>query len=132
MKDKQLLEAIISDYYNSIEDSFFYRRKNLWKSNTATLLFIFSILFFILNIIPILPAFVDDYLLWLFNKIKTNFTIEIEDYSFGIKWALGTILSALIAGTIFIPFKYWDIKESKKFVKSSNLDFCYTYIKKGT
>ena len=118
MKDKQLLEGIISDYYNSIEDSFFYRRKNLWKSNTATLLFVLSVLFFFGNIIPLFPAFKDDYLLWLFNKIKTNFTIGIEDYSFWIKWALGTFWSALIEGILFIPFKFWDRKESKRFLKS--------------
>ena len=127
MKDKQLLEGIISDYYNSIEDSFFYRRKNLWKSNTAALLFVLSVLFLFGNIIPLFPAFKDDYLLWLFNKIKTNFPIGIEDYSFWIKWAFGTILSALIAGILFIPFKYWDRKENKRFVKSSNLNFCFAY-----
>ncbi|WP_420322585.1 hypothetical protein [Flagellimonas sp.] len=127
MQDKQLLEGIISDYYNSVEDSFFYRRRNLWKVRTTALLFVLAILFFMLNILPILPVFVDDYLVWIFEQIKANFDIGIDEFSFWIKWALGTILSAILLAIMFFPFKFWDIREKKRFVKSSNLDFCYAY-----
>ncbi len=127
MKDKQLLEGIISDYYNSVEDSFFYRLKNAWKINTATTFFVLAIFFLICNLIPILPAFIDNYLLWIFDKIKINFIIEIEDYSFGIQWALGTILSIVILAIAYIPFKFWDIRENKKAIKTSLLNFCYSY-----
>lgn len=127
MQDKQLLDGIISDYYNSIEDSFFYRLRNSWKMNNATFFFVVSILFLLGNIIPILPGAVDDYLLWIFEKIKSNLTFEIKEYSFWIQWALGTILSLLIFGIAFIPFKYWHIRENKKAIKTSHLNFCYAY-----
>lgn len=127
MQDKQLLEGIISDYYNSVEDSFFYRLRNTWKMKAATSLFVIAILFLILNVIPILPAFIDNYLLWIFDNIKSKFDFEIEEYSFWIKWALGTIISILLFGIAFIPFKFWDIRENKKAIKTSYLRFCYAY-----
>ncbi|WP_196888380.1 hypothetical protein [Aureivirga sp. CE67] len=128
MQDKKLLEGVISDYYNSVEDSFNYRLKNTWKIQISTFFFILSTGFLIFNILPFLPASIDNYLLWLFLKIKNNVIFENEEYSFWIQWALGSILSILIFVITFTIFRYWNIKEHKKAIKISHLQFCYAYI----
>ena len=127
MQDKKLLDGIISDYYNSVEDSFFYRLRNLWKINASIVFLGLSSLYLFLNIIPILPGFKDDYLFWLFKLIKNIFTINIGEYSFWIKWALGSITSIVIFVIAFLFFKYWNVRENKKSINPIYLNFCFAF-----
>lgn len=127
MKDKELLESIISDYYNSVEDSFFYRLKNSWKIETSTSLLVLSTFLLIFNILPLFPFLIGDFLLWILNKIKPILGIEIEEYSFWHRWAFGIFLSIIIFFMFFLNFRHWNSNENKKAIKKSHLDFCYTY-----
>ena len=127
MQDNNLLEGIISDYYNSVKDSFFYRQKNLWKSNTATLFFVLAVLFFMVNIIPLFPAAIENYLSWIIERFIKYFNLDFLKPTFWIRWLGGTILSSLILGILFFPFKFWTTKEKKRFIKTSNLNFCNAF-----
>lgn len=53
--DKTFLAGKISEYYDSIKGMFLYRAKNRWKSITIFIFFFIVSLFFIFNMIPIVP-----------------------------------------------------------------------------
>lgn len=127
MNDKHLLEGIISDYYNSIQDSFFYRKKNFWKYDLITTFFSISLLILILNIVPIIPAIDIEYYLWIYNKIKLIFNIKGSEFSFFIKWFVGVTFWLLIVGLFAIFYKFWSLKIKRKFVKSIDISFCYAF-----
>lgn len=125
--DKKLLEGIISDYFNSVEDLFTYRLKNDWKINASIFFLILSILFLLLNIIPILPGFNGKYFLFLFDFIKNQVDLPFEEFNFWIKWALGSIISLITFGIAFIVYKYWDNCDSKKAIRPRYMTFCYAF-----
>lgn len=125
--DKKLLDGIISDYFNSVDDLFFYRLKNDWKIDASIFIFLISILFLALNILPILPAFDDNYFLSLFDYIKKNIELPFEEFNFWIKWALGTIVSLIAFGIAFIVFKFWGVKDTKKALSHGYMTFCYAF-----
>ncbi|NIJ46607.1 hypothetical protein FHR24_003097 [Wenyingzhuangia heitensis] len=125
--DKKLLEGIISDYYNSVEDLFFYRIKNDWKIDLSMFLFAISVFFLAINIIPILPGFNDDYFLFLFDFIKKNVNLPFEEFNFWRKWALGVIVSLITFVIFFIIFKYWENRNSKKAIRPRLIKFCYAF-----
>lgn len=125
--DKKLLEGIISDYFNSVEDLFIYRLKNDWKIDASFFIFAISILFLVLNIIPILPVYNDNYFLFLFDFIKKHVNLPFEEFNFWIKWALGSIVSLFTYGIALIVFKYWEKRDSKKALRPSYLSFCYAF-----
>ena len=125
--DKNLLDGIISDYYNSVEDSFFYRLKNDWKINISFIIFTISILFLVVNILPILPITNENYFLFLFDYIKKNVELPFEEFNFWIKWGLGSIVSLFAFGISFILFKYWDKRDSKMALSYRCMTFCYAF-----
>ena len=125
--DKKLLDGIIVDYYNSVNDLFTYRLRNNWKINTSEIIFIISILFLVLNIIPFFPFFFDNYLLFLFKLIKPQIELSIQEYNFWIRWGVGSITSLLCFGIMFLPYKYWNIKDSKKALSPKYMTFCYAF-----
>ena len=125
--DKTLLEGIISDYFNSVEDSFNYRIKNEWKIKTSIFIFTISTLFLVFNIIPILPGFNDSYFLSLFMFIKNRFNLHFDEYNFWLKWLLGSIVSIVAFGIAFVLFKYWENRESKKALQARYMTFCYGF-----
>lgn len=125
--DKKLLEGIISDYFNSVEDSFIYRLKNDWKIDASILIFVLSIIFLALNIIPVLPGFNENYFLFLFDFVKIRVNLPFEEFNFWIKWAIGSIVSLIAFGIAFIIFKYWDKRDSKKALRPRYMTFCYAF-----
>lgn len=125
-KNKNILDGIISDYYNSVNEMFFYRIKNNWKIESSSFLFFISVVFTIFNVIPLLPLN-DNYFLFLFEFIKKNFDVPFKEYNFWIKWGLGSLTSSLISLILYIPYKYWDIRDTKKALRNKYLPFCYVY-----
>lgn len=125
--DLKLLEGIISDYFNSVEDSFIYRIKNEWKIKISIFIFTISTLFLVFNIIPILPGFIDSYFLSLFVFIKNRFNLYFDEYNFWLKWLVGSIVSIIAFGSAFIIFKYWENRESKKALEERYMTFCYGF-----
>ena len=116
--DKSLLEGIISDYYNSVEDSFLYRLKNDLKISISVLIFSLSVFFLIINIIPIVPGLSKNYFLFLFEILKEKTTLPLNQFNFWIKWGLGTLFSLLLLGITYLYYKFWDIRETKKALRT--------------
>jgi len=125
--DKSLLDGIISNYYNSVEDMFLYRLKNEWKFTLTLTIFASSTFFLFFNIIPILPLTDTNYLGSIFNLVMSYSKLPIIEYNFGIKWALGSLVSLIVWGVTYLPFKYWDIQDSKRALRPKYLSFCYIY-----
>lgn len=125
--DKKLIDGIITDFYNSVDDRFFYRIKNEWKINTSLIIFIASILYLFANIIPIIPGLSDNYFFSLFSLIKNNTDLPSIEFSFWVKWGLGSIVSILGFCVALPIFAYWNNKESKKALDSKQMTFCYAY-----
>lgn len=126
-KDKALLEGAVADYYNSIEEKFEYRLKNNWKIETTVLLRIFSILFLIVNVLPLAPSMSESYFEFLFNYLKINFTLPITEFNFYVSWGIGVIVSLIFVGIIYLPYKFWDIRDTKRALKFKLMPFCYAY-----
>lgn len=126
-KDKILLDGIITDFYNSVDDRFFYRIKNNWKINASMVFFVLSILYFLVNIIPIIPGSYDKYFFSLFKLIKNNTNWPLVEFNFWIRWGLGSIVSILCLVIAFLFFWHWNKKESEKAIDSKQMTFCYAY-----
>ena len=125
--DKKLLDGIISDYYNSIEDLFLFRVKNDWKIDASFSFFMISSMFLLFNIVPIIPSFVDDYFLSLFNFIKNNLKLPFQEYNFWIKWSLGIMVSIIFFVFSYLLNKYWDKKDLKKALNKQFMSFGYAF-----
>lgn len=126
-KDKILIDGIITDFYNSVDDRFFYRIKNDWKINASLLFFTLSILYLFINVLPIVPGLSDKYFFSLFELIKNNTNLPLNEFNFWVKWGLGFIVSILIFGISFLFFRYWSNKESQKAIDVKQMNFCYAY-----
>ncbi len=125
--EKTLIDGIVSDFYNSVEETFLYRLKNGWKFSVSWTFFTVSIGYLVLNIIPLLPSMYENYLLPIFNIIKRNLNLPLPEYNFWLKWAIGSLLSVIIWGVAYLPYKYWDYKKEKKALKTKYLNFCYIF-----
>lgn len=126
-KDKELLDGIISDFYNSVEDQFDYRLKHNWKIELTELLYIFSVGYFFLNVIPVIPGFAENYFNPVFVYVKNQFNLELGELNFWYKWGLGVIVSGLLFLAIYIPYKYWQNKDKKRAVSHLFMTFCYVF-----
>ncbi|MDA0774480.1 MAG: hypothetical protein O3A16_06705 [Bacteroidetes bacterium] len=126
-KDKALLESAVADYYNSIEEKFEYRLRNNWKIETTVLLRIASILFLIFNVLPTAPSMSEGYFEFLFDFFKSKFTLPIAEFNFYVSWGIGVIVSLLAVGILYLPYKVWDIRDTKRALKYKLMPFCYTY-----
>jgi hypothetical protein len=125
--DLELLDGKIATYFNSVNNLFNYRLRNYWKYNLVFALLSISLLFSVLNLIPILPWQVENYLSSLIKLINNHF-ITITKITFFTKWVVGSALS-LIIFFLLLPFSIiWDNKIEKKAAPESIMDFCYLFI----
>ena len=126
-KDKKLLDGVVADYYNSIEEQFEYRLKNNWKIELTSFLRMFSILFVVFNVLPVLVFLDDEYLRFIFDLLKSKLGLSNVSFNFYVSWGIGVILSLLILGIVYIPYKIWDNRDIKKALKYRLMEFCYAY-----
>lgn len=127
MEDKDLLEGIVEKYYNSVQELFRYRIKHEWKFTLSLMLFLFSFFFVFLSAIPIFPFLFENYLNFIFKPINQYFDLGIQEYNFLTRWLVGTITSVLTLGILYLPYKYWDVKETKKALNRKQMTFCYAF-----
>ncbi|PRX43725.1 hypothetical protein [Salegentibacter salegens] len=126
LKDSKL-ETSITDFFNSIEDLFDYRKKNKWKSNLFKFLLFLSFVFVTFSVIPVFPKVMDDQFQSLFLWLDAVFLHSNIKFSFWISWGLSVLVSLVILGISYLPYLYWKSRENK-FLKPFLLKFCYAYI----
>ncbi|MCJ8290195.1 MAG: hypothetical protein HRT58_11080 [Crocinitomicaceae bacterium] len=126
-KDKALLESSVADYFNSIEEKFDYRLRNNWKIETTVILRVISIIFLTFNVVPMLPSINAGYFEFLFDFLKSNFTLPIAEFNFYVSWGVGVIVSLIAVGILYIPYRTWDTRDIKRALKYKLMPFCYAY-----
>ena len=119
----------MSDFYNSVEDLFFYRRKNQWKRILTGIAAMAGIIFFLFNLIPVFPLLDSEgYMLEVFQWVKKETALlPSAEYDFWISWGFGILISSGLLLIVLIPLFYWKSK-TKKFIDSYLTIFCYSYL----
>ena len=128
LKD-DILESRISEFYDSIEKPYTYRKNHLWIHELIKYSLITSFIYLILfHLIPIAPFTEKEGTLFIHNFIK-NKTVLLDDieFNFWVNWSISIIFSFLffcLFSLINIYFK----SRKKKMVQTHLLRFCNSFI----
>ncbi|WP_127140954.1 hypothetical protein [Flagellimonas marinaquae] len=126
---ENLINDKISSYFESINSLFKYRERNNWKFEVSWGVYFWSTIFFIVNIVPVLPGgFEGNYFYSLFKFLNRELLQSyFESYNFWLRWLLGVLISGLIWVVFRLVYEYWSKKESKKALAKKYLPFCYIF-----
>lgn len=113
-------------FFDSIESQFNYREKHYSKFRALNVFTGLSLVFFIVNVLPIIPYITGD-VEWITNLSLTisSFTIPLKQFL--IRW----IVFALLTGVLYLILrpidKAFDKKEDKYSIDRKHLSFAYLY-----
>lgn len=128
---QEILNGTIEDYFGTIEDSFYYRKKNIWKKIIAIILTVLSAIFVFVNLIPILPTSNiqnGEYLINFYEYYKPFLGLENVAHNFWTKWITGIFLSVSIYGVVRFFTLGYEKRFNRKALNLKHLSFCYSFL----
>lgn len=126
--DKTLLAGKISEYYDSIKGMFLYRVRNSWKHTTILIFFTITSIFFIFNIIPIIPSKLNEnYYSMIYNLINQHSNSGALELGFYFNWAIDCLISFILCGITLLLAVYYTMRFNKRALRDEYLGFYYAF-----